>query len=98
MARVTLDISGGLVPTLQRRHDVVDFGDLAEPDAKALTDLIEGALAEPPAAEPRGARDARSYEIRVPTQSGEKVILAYDGAMPTRVRALVDMITSLAQR
>jgi hypothetical protein len=95
--KVTLDIAGGLVPPLMSRQYVVDSTGLEESQQKALAELVDAALAEPQREPEQSARDARSYDIRVATDSGEKTIVAYDGSMRPTTRKLVEMIKSLAQ-
>ena len=57
---------------------------------------VDAALAQPPRSANRSARDARSFEITVESESGTVTIIAEDGAMAAEVRALVDRIKSLA--
>src|SRR5262245_8177600 len=95
--KVTLSVSGGLAPPLMHREYVLDLAGMAEHQRQALSDLIDTALAEPQTAPNRAARDARSYEIRVATDAGEKTLVAYDGAMPPTLRRLIELIKSLAK-
>jgi hypothetical protein len=48
-------------------------------------------LAEPPRS-PGRARDARSYEITIESDTAPATIVAYDGAMPPAVKHLIDLI------
>ena len=93
--KVTLQIAGGLAPSLMGRQFVVDSASLSAADRQALEKAVDAALAQPPRPPNPSARDARSFEITVESESGTLTIVAEDGAMPADVRALVDRIKSL---
>jgi len=94
--KVTLDIAGGLAPPLMSRQYVVDSAGLEPSQQRALTELVDAALAEPQPVLNRAARDARSYEIRVATASGEKTLAVSDGSIRPTTKKLIEMIKSLA--
>jgi len=95
--KVTLDVAGGLAPPLMSRQYVVDSARLEQSQQQALAERIDAALAETRGAPSRAVRDARSYEIRVATDSGDKTLVVYDGSMPPAARRLIETIKSFAQ-
>jgi hypothetical protein len=96
--KVTLQIAGGLAPSLMGRQFIVDSASLGRADRQVLEQAVEAALAQPPRPPNQSARDARSFEITVESEAGTRTIVAEDGGMPADLRALVDQIKSLAAR
>ena len=95
---ITLDIAGGLAPPLMNRRYVIDTAHLTEPHRAALAALIAEVLAQPERPPNRALRDARSYEIRIATDSGERTLVADDGSVEPAMRRLIEMIKTLAQK
>jgi hypothetical protein len=96
--RITLDIAGGLAPPLMNRRYVIDAVTLTEQQRDALAALIDDVVARPEGPPNRSLRDARSYEVRIATESGERTIVAYDGSMQPETRRLIEMIKTLAKK
>jgi Emfourin len=89
--KVTLSIAGGLAPSVMGGQHAVDDRNLSDEQRRALTNAVDAALAEPPRS-PGRARDARSYEITIESDTAPATIVAYDGAMPPAVKHLIDLI------
>jgi len=87
--RVSLTISGGLLPHLGAAH-VVDSDDLTEHDKHELQRLVSAATATaaaPPARSPL-IRDAQTYTISIENAGATTVLNATDGSVPEEFAAL----------
>jgi hypothetical protein len=94
--KVVLQVSGGLAPSVMGRRSVVDTAALDAADEQVLSSAVDAALAQPPRpANPR-ARDVRTYEITIHSDTGTHTIVAEDGAVAPEVRRLIDTITALS--
>ena len=79
------------------RRYIVDSADLDMPQQQGLVDLVETALQDSPQEPNETARDARSYEIHIASESGSRTIVAFDGSMRPTARRLIEMIKSVAR-
>jgi hypothetical protein len=76
---------------------VIDAASLTEPQRAALAALIDEVLAQPERQPNPALRDARTYEIRIATDSGDRTLVACDGSIHPAMRRLIEMIKTLAQ-
>ncbi len=93
--KVSLNISGGLVPRLGAPGHVVDSDTLAEHDNRELHRLVSAAMAcaaSPPSGGNDLLRDARTYQITVQRDSATTVLEATDGGVPDAFAALRDWL------
>ena len=95
--KITLLVAGGLAPPLMGRQYVVDSADLDAATQLGLAELVETALQDSPQKPNESARDVRSYEIRIDSESASKTIVTFDGSMHPTARRLIEMITSIAR-
>jgi hypothetical protein len=95
--RLVLDVAGGFAPSVMGRRFVVEVDELSAAQRATLTAAVEAARQyQAPSPNP-AARDVRSYEIRIAETTGETTLVAFDGAITPAVRALIDLITLIAQ-
>lgn len=89
--RVSLSISGGLLPHFGAAH-VVDSDELTEHDREELRRLVSAAVATTSPASPRARsdllRDAQTYEITIENDGTTTVLEATDGSVPAEFAAL----------
>jgi hypothetical protein len=93
--KVSLSISGGLVPRLGTPGHTVDSDNLAEPDSYELHQLVSAAMtcaASPPRSDNDLLRDAQTYQITVQRDSATTVLAATDGDVPEAFAALRDWL------
>lgn len=87
--RISLSISGGLLPQLGAAH-VVDSDELTEHDKNELQRLVSAATATTAAPPPRSEliRDAQTYTITIESGGATTVLNATDGSVPEEFAAL----------
>jgi hypothetical protein len=93
--KVSLSVSGGLIPRLGLPEHLVDSDDLAEQDNRELHQLVSAAMAcaaAPPAGSNDLLRDAQTYQITVRQASGTTLLEATDGDVPDAFAALRDWL------
>lgn len=92
--KVSLNISGGLLPRLRAPDHVVDSEELAEHDSQELHRLVSAAMASAaaPQSDDNLLRDAHTYQITVERDSATTVLEAADGGVPEAFAALRDWL------
>ena len=84
--KLTLEIAGGLAPSLMARRYDLDSATLPPAQQHELDEIVRAALEEPHREPGAALRDARSYEVHVLSDDTDRTFVVYDGAVPPASR------------
>jgi hypothetical protein len=93
--RLSLQIAGGIAAPVTARRYEVDVASLPAAKQEEVQRLVAQAVAEPRGEGNPRLRDAMSYELTIHSDRGETTLVADDGAVPPRLRQLIDLVKSL---